>query len=283
MQVNFFTIDTEDWYHANYEDGLFTNGEMGQSTVERNVDTYLELFDKYGVKATFFVLGIVAEEHPNMIRKIYNAGHEIASHGYGHALVYKQTPEEFRKDIRKSKQVLENLINDKVIGYRAPSWSITDKSLWALQILEEEGFIYTSSIFPTQNHLYGIPTAPRGIYSASQYVPSCNLVQVSPSTLSIFRGRVKIPFSGGAYFRLCPAFLIKFFTNHINSKEKMPVVFYLHPREIDRYQPKLKLSFLNYWIHYYGISRCQKKLEKVLKKYNYQTIKEYLFNASKMG
>lgn len=274
--MNFFTIDTEDWYHANYEDGLFTNGKMGKSTVEENVDIYLWLFDKYQVKATFFVLGIVAEEHPDMIRKIYNAGHEIASHGYAHMLVYKQTPDEFREDVRKSKRILEDLIHDKVIGYRAPSWSITEKSLWALKILEEEGFVYTSSIFPTKNHLYGIPDAPREIYNVSCYIPDCNLFQVPPSTFSMFGGRGKIPFSGGAYFRLFPVCVIKCFTNYINEIEKMPVVFYLHPREIDKKQPKLNLSPMNYMIHYYGIGSCQKKLEKVLRKYQYDTIGHYL-------
>ncbi len=279
MQNNFFTIDTEDWYHANYKDGLFTNGKMTKSTVEENVNTYLEIFDKYQVKATFFVLGIVAEEHPDMICKIHEAGHEIASHGYAHMLVYNQTPEEFRNDVRRSKQVLESLIHDKVIGYRAPSWSITENSLWALRILEEEGFVYTSSIFPTKNQLYGIPDAPRKIYVSSYYESGCKLIQIPPSTFSIFGERLKVPFSGGAYFRLFPISFIKSFSNYIIKRENMPVVFYLHPREIDKMQPKLKLSFLNYMIHYYGIGGCQKKLEKVLKEYQFDTIRHYLLQS----
>ena len=158
---NVFTIDTEDWYHANFEDDLFSNDSNIISTVEANVDRYLRLFSENNIKATFFVLGFVVEQHPNMVKKIADEGHEIASHGYGHQLVYKQTPEEFKEDVYRSKVLLEDCVGQEIIGYRAPSWSITEKSLWALDILDELGFKYDSAIFPTKNFLYGIPYAPR--------------------------------------------------------------------------------------------------------------------------
>lgn len=274
---NVFTIDTEDWYHANYEDGLFKNDNTVISTVEKNVDQYLSLFDQYNVKATFFVLGYVAEEHPDMIKKIYSQGHEIASHGYAHQLVYKQTPDEFREDIRKSKILLEDLIGSPVIGYRAPSWSIIEQSLWALKILEEENYLYSSSIFPTQNFLYGIPYAPRFKHDCSIYGEgSVNITNLPPTTKKLGNFKMGIPFSGGAYFRLFPAFLIQNWTKTINKKENEPVIFYLHPREIDPKQPRLKLNFKEAMIHYYGISTCEKKLIKILRQNDFCTIRELL-------
>ncbi len=277
---NIFTIDTEDWYHANYEDKLFQNGKEIVSTVEKNVDCYLELFDKYDVKATFFILGYVAEKHPAMVKKIAKLGHEIASHGYAHQLVYKQTPEEFREDVRKSKMLLEDLLGNKVLGYRAPSWSITEASLWAIDILEEEGFEYSSSIFPTHNFLYGIPYAPRFMHDSEIYGKrNLKILHIPPTTIKL--GGQGIPFSGGAYFRMIPGGFIHRWLKKVNCEEKKPVVFYLHPREIDINQPRMKLKWRDYMIHYYGIRHCKDKLEMVLKSSQFQTIKEMIEDAKK--
>lgn len=274
---NVFTIDTEDWFHANYEENLFTNSSEMKSTVEENVDELLELFGKHHIKATFFVLGFVAENHPDMVKKIAAQGHEIASHGYAHELVYKQTPDEFRKDIQKSKALLENIIQAPVLGYRAPSWSVTEESLWALDILEEEGFAYTSSIFPTKNFLYGIPYAPRFPHTCDVYGKEhLRLINIPPSTVSLLGNRLNIPFSGGAYFRLLPGWMIRLFTNHVNRKEEQSSVYYLHPREIDPKQPRLKLNFKESMIHYYGIKGCKRKLEKVLSCYEFVPMKDLI-------
>lgn len=273
---NIFTIDTEDWFHANYEDNLFQNENTLISTIEANVEQYLSLFNKYNVKATFFVLGSVAENHPLLVKKIYNAGHEIASHGYGHQLVYKQTPTQFEEDVKKSKILCENLIGNPVYGYRAPSWSITDDSLWALDILERLEFKYCSSIFPTKNFLYGIPYAPRFQHNHSIYGKNdLKLIEIPPSTIGFPFSKINIPFSGGFYFRVIPYTVIHNFCRQIN-KEGNPVVFYLHPREIDLQQPRLSLNPKNYFIHYYGIKQCEKKLVKILKNYEFQTISEML-------
>ena len=172
---NIFTIDTEDWFHANYEDDLFNNSSEMKSTVEENTEVYLQALEQNRATATFFVLGFVAEQHPELVRRIANAGHEIASHGYGHQLVYKQTPEVFRQDVYRSKCMLEDLIGKSVIGYRAPSWSITEDSFWALGILNELGFQYDSSIFPFKNFLYGVKDAPRFPFQASKYCKNAEI------------------------------------------------------------------------------------------------------------
>lgn len=272
---NVFTIDTEDWYHANFEDGLFSNSGKMVSTVEKNVERYLEIFSNYHVKATFFVLGFVAEQHPCIVRRIADEGHEIASHGYAHELVYRQTPQEFRKDVYRSKELLESIVGQEVAGYRAPSWSITEQSLWALDILEELGFRYNSAIFPTKNFLYGIPYAPRFVHDTSVYGrKGMKMLVVPPGTMRI--AGVNIPFSGGVYFRILPVSILKSFTSYINEKEQRPVVFYLHPREIDPNQPRLKLRAKDYLIHYYGIRGCECKLVNILKQFRFETMKDML-------
>lgn len=274
---NVFTIDTEEWFHANYEDGLFSNEDSRVSLIEEEVERLLEIFENNQVKATFFILGYVAEKHPDLIRKIAMGGHEIASHGYGHQLVYKQSPDEFREDVLRSKLLLEDITGQKIIGYRAPSWSITEQSLWALDILDELGFEYASSVFPTKNFLYGIPYAPRFKHNCEVYgKENLKIVNIPPSTIKVWN--INIPFSGGAYFRLLPSHLINLFAKRVNEIEKQPVVFYLHPREIDPRQPKLELRGKDFFIHYYGVRNCEKKLINVLSKYEFTTAAEMLRN-----
>ena len=271
---NIFTIDTEDWFHANYEDDLFRNDAAVKSTVEENTEVYLEALERNRATATFFVLGFVAEQHPGLVKRIAEAGHEIASHGYGHQLVYKQTPEEFRQDIRHSKKMLEDLIGKPVLGYRAPSWSITEDSLWALAILEEEGFAYDSSIFPFKNFLYGINGAPRFPFPASRYhAEAKKLMEIPPSTVRV--PGMNVPFSGGFYFRALPYPFIRAFAKRVN-REGHPVVFYLHPREIDPQQPRLKLSKRDALIHYYGIGACRCKMEHMLRDFSCQSMEAYI-------
>ena len=273
IMKNIFTIDLEDWYHANYEENLFENEGSKKSTVCDNTQVLLDLFKVNGVKATFFVLGFVAEQHPLLVRKIAEYGHEIASHGYGHRLVYSQTPVEFREDIRKAKWLIEDTIGEPVLGYRAPSWSITKKSLWALDILIEEGFLYDSSIFPTENFLYGIGDAPRFINKPVVDGEEKNIWELPPSTAKVY-GK-NIPFSGGFYFRTCPLLGIKILANKL-KKEGQSVVYYLHPREIDPKQPRLHLKPKDALIHYNGIKGCQRKLENVLMKNEFITIQNYI-------
>ena len=269
---NIFTIDTEDWFHANYEDGLFQNDSTVKSTVVKNTEVYLEALKRNHSTATFFVLGFVAEQHPDLIKRISADGHEIASHGYAHQLVYRQTPDEFREDVHRSKCMLEDLVGKEVIGYRAPSWSITEDSLWALSILEEEGFLYDSSIFPFKNFLYGISGAPRFPFRACRYNEQAgSLIEIPPSTIRI--PGMNIPFSGGFYFRVLPYMLIDRCTRKGN-RDGHSVIFYLHPREIDPKQPRLKLNKRDALIHYYGIGQCEHKLNKILEKFPCKSIQQ---------
>ena len=271
---NIFTIDTEDWFHANYEDGLFSNSSEVKSTVEENTEIYLKALDENQATATFFVLGFVAEQHPKLVRRIADAGHEVASHGYGHQLVYKQTPDEFRQDVYRSKCMLEDIIGKAVIGYRAPSWSITEDSFWALGVLNKLGFLYDSSIFPFKNFLYGVKGAPRFPFQAAQYCKEAGrLLEIPPSTVKV--PGMNIPFSGGFYFRALPYPFIFIFAKRVN-RERKPVIFYLHPREIDPKQPRLNLSKRDAMIHYYGIKTCYHKLTHILKEFQCQSIEEYL-------
>lgn len=272
MMKNIFTIDTEDWFHANYEDGLFQNDASLKSTVEENTEVYLQALAEHHSTATFFVLGVVAEQHPGLVRRIAEAGHEIASHGYGHQLVYKQSPEAFREDIRRSKKLLEDITGKEVFGYRAPSWSITRESFWALSILEEEGFRFDSSIFPFKNFLYGVSGAPRVPFRAGRYDPMAEtLVEIPPSTIRV--PGLNIPFSGGFYFRVLPYCLIESFTHQVNRRG-YPVVFYLHPREIDPQQPRLRLNGRDRFIHYYGIQWCSRKMNQLLKRFPCESISD---------
>ena len=269
---NILTIDLEEWYHANYHDDVFNNKKTYQVRVVQNTHRLLALFAEYGAKATFFVLGHVAEEHPDLIRRISSAGHEIACHGYAHELVYQQTPEEFRVDVLKAKSLIEEITGLEVKGYRAPSWSVTEKSLWAWEVLEELGFAYDASVFPISTYLYGLPSSPRFAYHPTYKHQDLNLLEVPSSTVQVL-GK-NIPFAGGFYFRALPYPLIAQGIKAVNN-EGQPALVYLHPREIDPGQPRLTLSLKESLIHYYGINGCEQKLIRILKKFEFTSIEEY--------
>jgi len=269
---NILTIDLEDWFHANYEKDIIENGKNYESRVEGNSIKILEYLSKYNAKATFFVLGSVAEKHPDLINRIAHAGHEIASHGFGHQLVYLQSEEEFREDLKNAVEAVKNAAGIQVRGYRAPSWSITEKSLWAWDIIQELGFSYDASIFPVKNFMYGMPDAPRFAFKPEHNKKKYDFIEIPTSTLRI--GSFNIPFSGGFYFRILPYTIIKFCIKMLNKEEK-PAIVYLHPREIDPKQPRIKLSFLNSFIHYWGIKNCEKKFQKLLKDFSFTSIIDY--------
>ena len=266
------TIDLEEWFHANYHDNVFDPHKTYEVRIVKATERLLAHFKKYHAKATFFVLGYVAEQHPQLIRKISEAGHEIATHGYAHQLVYQQTPAVFKEDVHQAKKRIEEIIGKSVKGYRAPSWSVTPKSLWAWEILQELGFVYDASVFPIQTYLYGLPSSPRFAYHPQYSGVTLDLLEVPSSTVQMFNKN--IPFAGGFYFRALPYTLIAHCIKAVN-KERQPVVVYLHPREIDPGQPRLKLSVKERLIHYYGINGCEKKLVRVLKKFEFSSIEEF--------
>ena len=270
---NILTIDLEEWFHANYNRRILN--AFDENTQVRVIDNTLRLLDYFSIhghKATFFVLGYIAEKHPDLIKEIYERGHEIASHGYVHELIYKQTRDEFKYDVQKSIVLIEDIINSKVIGYRAPSWSINSETLWALKVLEELGLVYDASIFPIKTYLYGIPTALRFTHVPQYNGSYIDILEMPMSTIRIFNKN--IPFSGGAYFRVLPYCFIKYCINILNKRGN-PALIYLHPREIDEHQPKLKLDFIDYMVHYTGIKGCENKLIKLLKDFRFTSIQEY--------
>lgn len=268
---NVMCVDLEDWYNTNLVIGI--DEDYAESRVENNVKKLLSIFKKTHTRCTFFVLGSIAEKFPELIKTIKKEGHEIASHGYAHKLVYTQKPDEFREDLRKSKKIIEEITNFPIISYRAPSWSINEDSFWALQILQEEGFKNDSSIFPFKTFLYGVANAPRFVYSSDKWNIQSTLREFPPSTFR-FAG-INIPYSGGFYFRLLPFWFIRFCIK-VNQRKGHPSIMYIHPWEIDVKTPKIKLNFKDALIQYYGISSCEKKLVKLLNSFEFTSI-DHLF------
>lgn len=269
--TNYLTIDVEEHFQvAAFEDVISSkNWSDHDSRVSRNTEMLLDLLDDYDTKATFFIVGWVAEHHPELVLEIRGRGHDIGCHSYMHKKIYELTQDEFRADTRKAKNILEQIIGEKILGYRAPSYSITMKSLWALDILEELGFEYDSSIFPVHHDNYGIPDAPRFKYHHSKQ----NLIEYPISTAKVLG--YNVPVAGGGYFRLFPYWLTKKLLNIINDQEKQPFMFYLHPWEIDPGQPRVNNSkMLSKFRHYNNLNKTKERLEKLLNDFKFGSITE---------
>jgi polysaccharide deacetylase family protein (PEP-CTERM system associated) len=345
--TNILTIDLEDYFQVSVFESVVRREEWDkyESRIERNTHRLLEILSeckpnvstnvtnewlhtsnlqpeslaphdtrhstlRTPVRATFFCLGWIAERYPDLIREIHQQGHEIACHGYAHKLIYNQSMEEFTEDIRKAKAILEDIIGEEVIGYRAPSYSITKQSEWAFEVLMEEGFEYDSSIFPIHHDRYGIPGAPRFPFvvsmngtntfefkimnvgtaapkncstaalinstnSSNPMNPSNQLIEFPISTVR-FLGQ-NVPISGGGYFRLFPYPMAKMGLRNINDKEKRPFVFYLHPWEMDPEQPRIQNgSFKSHLRHYINLSKTERKLKRLLKDFNFTSLRDIL-------
>ena len=249
------TIDLEDWFHSLDTDSSHWGNY--ERRIEYSTKIVLDLLSEKKSKATFFVLGDVAKYHPDLIRQIDLEGHEIGSHGFNHVFIYKQTREEFRTDLSYSVNFLSDLIGKKIISYRAPYFSITKESLWAFNILAEEGIEIDSSIFPVINHRYGIPNNMRLPYR----LPN-GIWEFPITTYRTFLGN--IPFAGGVYFRFLPLSIFHLFISRLQKKQE-PILFYIHPWELDKNQPKLKNSTLFLKLrHYYGLNENLKKFSSLL-------------------
>ncbi len=294
--TNYITIDVEDYFQVHALSKVIKPEDWDgyDCRVEKNTNLILDLLDEGStagpVKATFFVLGWIAERYPQLVKRISNRGHEIASHGYGHQAIYNQTPQEFRQDIRLAKKILEDLIGNEVIGYRAPTYSITERTLWALDILAEEGYRYDSSVFPIRHDYYGIPSAPRFPFawkldhgkdpevlevsqSKGQDLKSQTLLEFPMATVILFNH--KFPCSGGGYFRILPYFFTHLFLGKINREGK-PFIFYLHPWELDTDLPQVKgLSPLSKFRTYVNISRTVQRFARLLKDFKFTTLNSY--------
>lgn len=274
MTKNALTIDVEDYFQvaALAEAVDRKDWSSMEYRVEANTDRLLELFSQRGVKATFFTLGWVAERSPELIRRIQKAGHEIASHGYSHQLVYNQTPDVFRDETRKSKQLLEDITGEPITGYRAASYSITAQSRWALDILCEEGFTWDSSIFPVHHDRYGMPGTPHEPYRL-EAPGGGTLIEFPLSTCSL--GSYRLPIAGGGYFRLYPYWLSRWGLGKIN-RAGQPFIFYLHPWEIDTGQPRLEVKALSRLRHYNNLNKCMGRLERLLGDFHFGSVSDVL-------
>jgi polysaccharide deacetylase family protein (PEP-CTERM system associated) len=272
--TNALTVDVEDYFHVSAFADAIRRRDWAQQPMRVGDSTrrLLGLFDEYQLKATFFVLGWVAERDPGLIRDIATRGHEVACHGYSHELVYNQTPAVFRQETRRSKQLLEDIIQMPVRGYRAASYSITERSRWALDILAETGFAYDSSIFPIRHDRYGIPgavDAPHRLETREGHT----LVEFPLSTAAVFGYR--LPIAGGGYFRLYPYAMTRAGLRQINRRQQ-PFIFYLHPWEIDPGQPRVAASWLSRFRHYNNLHKCEPRLRKLLGHFRFGTAWEVL-------
>ncbi len=272
--VNAMTVDVEDYFQVSAFEGIAPRHRWDhfESRVCANTDRLLALFAESGVKATFFVLGWIAERHRDLVRRMVDSGHEIASHGYAHRLVYDLTKVAFRDDTRRAKAIIEDAGGRAVVGYRAPSYSITPRSLWALDILIEEGFRYDASIFPIHHDRYGIPLSPRHPYVVDR--SGGRLIEAPASTIRM--GPLNLPIGGGGYFRLLPYAWTHWGLKHINCIEKRSCIFYLHPWEMDPEQPRLRCSWIGRVRHYRNLNQTELRLRRLLREFSFAPMSQVL-------
>jgi polysaccharide deacetylase family protein (PEP-CTERM system associated) len=260
------TVDVEDYFQVAAFENCIRREDWPRwpVRVERNTQRVLELFGRHGVKATFFVLGWVAERFPALVREIHAAGHEIASHGFGHERLTNLSRAQFRDSITRTKQLLEDLAGTPVYGYRAPSYSIGPTTLWAHEELRDAGYRYSSSIVPIHHDLYGMPDAPRFAF----YVKGSGLLEI-PVTTARRYGR-NLPCGGGGYFRLLPYALFRRGLRRVNEREQRSGVFYFHPWEVDPEQPRVPgVTLKNRVRHYLNLARTLPRLERLVRDFRF--------------
>jgi polysaccharide deacetylase family protein (PEP-CTERM system associated) len=269
--VHSLTFDVEEHFQVSAFDSPAMRSAWEQSTsrVERSTERILALLHAEQVQATFFVLGWVAERHKSLIRSIVAQGHEVASHGYAHEMVTTQTPDQFRADVGRAKKILEDVIGKPVLGYRAPSFTITRQTEWALQILVEEGYRYDSSIFPIVHDRYGMPGAP--VHCHERATAAGGILEIPPSTVQF--GGVKVPVAGGGYFRLCPYPVF----HHLLTRAAAtghPLVMYFHPWEFDPQQPRMDGGWLARFRHYINLDKTEERVSRLLRDFSFAPICE---------
>ncbi|AWI77017.1 polysaccharide deacetylase family protein [Parazoarcus communis] len=274
--VNALTIDVEDYFQVSALAPHFPrkNWDAVPCRVERNVDLILDLLDQRGAKATFFTLGWVAERYPQLVRRIVEGGHEVASHGYSHERASAMTPKAFLADIALAKAVLEDIAGKKVTGYRAPSFSIGMQNLWAHDTIAEAGYVYSSSVYPVKHDHYGIPDAPR-----FPYLLASGLMEIPVTTMRLL-GR-NWPAGGGGYFRLLPYAVSRWQIARVNRDDKRPAIFYFHPWEVDPDQPRVaEASAKTRFRHYVNLARTENRLKRLLGDFNWGRADEVFRNAA---
>ncbi len=265
--VNAMTVDVEDYFQVSAFEGVVNRNDWDRlpCRVEQNTDHILELFYGHDIKATFFMLGWVAERYPGLVHRIVDAGHELASHGYSHVRVTRQQPQAFSEDVSKTRKLLEDTAGCEVQGYRAASYSIVNETLWAHDLLQEAGYRYSSSVYPIHHDLYGIPDAPRFAYRHKDG----GLLEIPVTTVSLFNHN--LPCGGGGYFRLLPYRVSRWAMKRVNGADRMPCVFYFHPWEIDPGQPKQAgISGKTRFRHYFNLGRMKSRVERLLDDFSWE-------------
>lgn len=274
-KVNILQIDVEDWY----SDLDITHWESYEDRIVQSTNKLLSILREGNVKATFFVLGYVAERFPELVENIKKENHEIGSHGYSHTPITKQTPSEFEEDLLKSLGILEKITGHKISGYRAPQFTVVEETSWAIDIIKKSGLEYDSSIFPVKTHLYGVPDAPLFPY----HISSSNIKKDTPNEdfleipLSVYRIPVikrNIPIAGGFYFRFLPYRFISHAIRKINESNHTAVC-YLHPWELDPEQPRINSLK---WYHYYRLGGVEKKFRQLLRDFKFTPTREWIEN-----
>ena len=277
--VNAMTVDVEDYFQVSGFDAVVSRAswDSRESRVVRNTERLLDLFAESQVTATFFVLGWVAERFPALVRRIVDGGHEVASHGYEHRLVYSQTSRQFRDDLRRARLALEQAGSCPVLGYRAPSFSIVRDSLWAIDVLIEEGYVYDASIYPIRHDRYGIPGWPRSVHRIDR--PGGAIWELPGSTLRV--AATNLPIGGGGYFRLLPYGWTRHGFRRLNAAG-LPAIFYLHPWEIDPEQPRIPAGRLSSFRHYRNLGRTEDRLRRLLQEFSFGCISDVIAAAGRV-
>jgi polysaccharide deacetylase family protein (PEP-CTERM system associated) len=273
--LNAFSVDVEDWYQVSDFETVAPVPTWGrfESRIMRNTQRLLDLLAEYGVKGTFFILSWNAERQPQLVQQIASMGHEIASHGYCHRLIYEQTPEAFRNDVSRSKAALEDIVGQPVLGYRAPSFSLTQASWWAVDVLLDCGFRYDSSIFPVRDQLYGIPSARRFPF-VIQDEGERTLVEFPMTTVHAFDRNW--PLGGGGYLRILPYHYMRWGMRRVHA-EGHPAIVYIHPWELDPEQPRLQIrGKRGFSTHYINLHRTEAKLRCLLRDFAFAPVRQVL-------
>lgn len=272
LMRNAMTVDVEDYFQVSAFEHHISRESWDRlpCRVERNMDVILGLMAESGTKATFFTLGWLAERYPALVKRLVAEGHELASHGYSHRRASDQSRKEFFQDISSAKKLLEDIGGVEVKGYRAPSFSIGTDNMWALALLKDAGYQYSSSIYPVAHDHYGMPDAPRFGYTPGA---GNGLLELPPTTIHAF-GR-NWPASGGGYFRLLPYQASRAMIKHINRREQQSAIFYFHPWEIDPDQPRQRnISFKSRFRHYVNLQRTQGRIRKLLNDFEWGRMDE---------
>lgn len=272
--VNVMTVDVEDYFQVSAFEPYIRRDSWGrlECRVEPNVDRILQLFDRHGVKATFFTLGWIAERYPQMVRRMVAQGHELASHGWSHVRVTQQDQDAFRQDIVRTKALLEDVSGQEILGYRAASYSIGADNLWALDVLRETGHLYSSSIYPIRHDLYGMPEAPRFAFRPSEG----GFLEFPVTTFRI--ANKNLPCGGGGWFRLVPYAGMRWAIRRVNRVDGESAIFYFHPWEIDPDQPRQAgIDAKTRFRHYLNLERMESRLNRLLGDFSWGRMDEVLY------